>query len=298
MRYFVSKDDFDRSLKLEETLDIARFPIHEEVPLYTLKNDTANNMTTYLLNDFENYTPTFYAHFTNAECGNDKKLLIFTDSYFGTYFKFYQNRFSEVYFVHRQNFEYLQYYVNLMFPDMVIFETAERSISGEMMKQAVFGNEYTGNLILQTPDDLEWEPLSDTRLYEEPFDSEKYGEYSNPGEAPEYFINTVKGVTLEEKGDEKLLLLNVNEGDSVVSLSGVVRKNGNRYNLYARLGDEVVVETDYLALENSNEDPGMQPFSVNVQRRYLSEMDIELIAVDTDSNKCYLLDTFRVKYSE
>ena len=294
----LSKEDFDRSLKLEETLDIARFPIHEEVPLYTLKNDTANNMTTYLLNDFENYTPTFYAHFTNAECGNDKKLLIFTDSYFGTYFKFYQNRFSEVYFVHRQNFEYLQYYVNLMFPDMVVFETAERSISGEMMKQAVFGNEYTGNLILQTPDDIEWEPLSDRKLYEEPFDVHKYTGYSDPEEAPEYFINTVKGVTLEDKGDEKFLLLNVNEGASVVSLSGTVRKNGNRYSIYARLGDEVVVETDYLALENRNEDPGMQPFSVNVQRRYLSEMDIELIAVETDSNKCYLLDTFKVRYSQ
>ena len=73
---------------------------------------------------------------------------------------------------------------------------------------------------------------------------------------------------------------------------------GRDFNIYARLGDEVVVETDYLALENTNEDSGMQPFSVNVQRRYLSEMDIELMAVDRESNKCYLLDTFKVRYDQ
>ena len=298
----LAKDDFDRTMKLQETLDIAKFPIHEEVPSYTLKNDTSNNMTTYLLNDMDCYTPTFYAHFTNPACGNDKILLIFTDSYFGTYFKFYQNRFSEVYFVHRQNFEYLQYYVNLLFPNAVIFETAERSISGEMMQQAVFGNEYTGNLILQTPEDLTWEPLTSYQLYEEPFDASKWEvpatEPVDAAGTPEYSLTEVKGVTLDDSTGKKRLLLNVNEGASIVSLNGYVRENGQHYNIYARIGDEAVVETDYLALRHENENPSRKAFSVNVQRRYLSEMDIELFAVDTDNNKCYLLDTFTVKYDD
>ncbi len=293
----LTEEDFTRTMRLQETLDIARFPIHEEVPSYTLKNDTANNMTTYLLTAMDCYTPTFYAHFTNVECGNGRILLIFTDSYFATYYKFYQNRFSEVYFVHRQNFEYLQYYINLLFPDMVVFETAERSISGEMMEQAAFSDRYVGNLILETPEDIGGEPLSNYSVYEPPYDGEACGEPLSEG-GPEYVLTKTEGVKLKEEDGKKTLLLNVNEGENIVSLEGYVREEGKSYNIYARIGDEATVETDYLALRHRNEGPGLKPFSVNVQRRYLSEMDISLLAVDEENNTCYLLDTFEVRYEQ
>ncbi|MCR4656768.1 MAG: hypothetical protein K5770_11150 [Lachnospiraceae bacterium] len=292
----LSEESFDRQMRLQETLDIARFPIHEEVPIYVPKNDTANNMTTYMLPVIDCYTPTFYAHFTDETCGNNRILLIFTDSYFATYLKFYQNRFSEVYFVHRQNFEYIQYYINLLFPDMVIFETAERSVSGEMMEQAAFSDRYVGNLILQTPEDIGGEPLSNYSLYEAPFDGD-LSELKTDG-GPEYIISGVKGVKLSEDEDGKRLLLNVNEGESIVSLTGYVRGEGRDYDIYAQIGDEAIVETDYLALRHRNEDPSLKAFSVNVQRRYLSEMDIKLFAVDTQTDESYLLDTFKVRYAQ
>ncbi len=283
----LSKDDFNREMTLKESLDIAKFPIHEEVPNYVLKEDKSSNFTDYLLPVIKCYTPTFYAHFTNPECGNNKILLIFTDSYFATYLKFYQNRFSEVYFVHRQNYEYLQYYVNLVFPDYVIFETAERSISGEMMEQTEF---------------------TDT-IYEPPYEPTEEGE----DQPPVYVFSEIDGVTLEETEEGKVLWLNVNEGDSIVSLNGFLRPgeegvSASDYNVYARIGDDAVVETDYLALHRINGvpreeaipvlDEGRKKFSVNIQRRYLREMQIDLIAVDSINNKSYLLDSFEIKYQQ
>ena len=296
----LSKEDFTREMDLKESLDIARFPIHEEVPRYVPKVDTSSNFTDYLLPVIECYTPTFFAHFTNPDCGNNKILLIFTDSYFATYLKFYQNRFSEVYFVHRQNYEYLQYYVNLLFPDIVIFETAERSISGEMMEQTEFNDTY-----YEPPYVQKTEAVEDGVSAEEDFDFAQ-----EPGEAltaPRYILSEVNGVTFEDKGEEKILWLNVNEGDSIVSLNGyLIPENGESaqdYNIYAKIADEAVVETDYLALRRQNgiwtepeeedgkptytDNPAEKAFSVDVQRRYLHEMQIELFAVNEKNNTSY-----------
>ncbi|MBQ7564382.1 MAG: hypothetical protein IJT16_10385 [Lachnospiraceae bacterium] len=292
----LKREDFTREMDLKESLDIAKFPIHEEVPRYVPKSDTSSNFTDYLLPVIECYTPTFYAHFTNPDCGNNRILLIFTDSYFATYLKFYQNRFSEVYFVHRQNYEYLQYYINLLFPDTVIFETAERSISGEMMEQTDFN-------------DTVYEPP-----YTEAMAPTK--EAVGQGSGLRYILSEINGVTLEKTEEGKVLWLDVSEGDSIVSLNGFLFPEEGRsaqdYDIYARIGDAAVVETDYLALHRKNglwteapseeerptytENPAEKAFSVNVQRRYLQEMQIELFAVDTKDNVSYLLDTFNVKY--
>nr|MCR5733452.1 hypothetical protein [Lachnospiraceae bacterium] len=240
----LSKDDFDRTMELKTSLDVSLFPIHEEVPSYTLKEDTSKNLTS-LLYPYLNYSAiTFYSHFSNPECGNDKKLLVFTDSYFGNFYKFYQNRFSEVYFVHRQNYAYLQYYVNLFFPDMVIFETAERSITGEMMGQS----DFTG------------------LFYEPPFE----GDASSPipDQRIDYTLDNVSGLTLS--GNE--LLLDVNGGDEIVSIRGYVNPDtgsSSDYYVYGIIGEDAVVEGDYYAL-NYQTDPSLaREFSVNVQRRYL-----------------------------
>ncbi|MCR5790567.1 MAG: hypothetical protein K6G83_11830 [Lachnospiraceae bacterium] len=291
----LTKEDFNRDMKLMESLDIARFPIHEEVPSYTLKNDTSNNMTTYLLPVMEFNTPSFYLHYNNAECGNGHILLIFTDSYFATYSKFYVDRFSEVYFIHRQNLDYIQYYVNLIQPDMVIFETAERSITGEMMPQLVFDEED----LLTEPVDPENPKRYISDYYEPPYDNDLSETLQKDG-SPDYLITEAKGIRLtgETENDRKILGLNVNEGDSIVSLNGIVYKEGKNLDIYARLGDEVVLETDYAALETQNDTPEVRPFSVNVQRRYLSEMDIELIAADRDNDIYYLLDTYSVRYED
>ncbi len=293
------KEDYNRTMKLQETLDVARFPIHEEVPSYTLINDTSNNMTDYLLPVMKCSTPNFYSHYTNPEAGNGRILLIFTDSYFATYPKFYLNRFGEVYFVHRQNYAYLQYFVNLVFPDMVIFETAERSISGEMMEQVDFNQANSANVLKD--DNGVRLPVNDPgrdkskpylNWYEPPYkvvSKKEAAPDKGNDDSPDVMLTEIRGVRKENNR----LLLNVNEGESIISLTGYVVSDRDYY-VYAKIGEESVVEAQYEALNNS--DPGLHPFSVNIQRRYLSELDIDLIAVEEETGEEFILETYEVRY--
>ena len=128
----LNEGDFDLETVHVDSLDNAKFAIDEDIPLYKLRDDGMADYTELLKPSMDCETDTFYTHHINASAPNNRRLLVFTDSYFQSYQKFYDDRFREVYFVHRQNYDYLQYFVNLTFPDMVIFETAERSISSEM----------------------------------------------------------------------------------------------------------------------------------------------------------------------
>ncbi|MCR4923534.1 MAG: hypothetical protein K5931_05945 [Lachnospiraceae bacterium] len=272
----LKKDDFERTMETQTSLDISRFPINEQVPLYTLKEEKGQNFTDLLLMDLKFDSPTFYSHFNNPECQNDRKLLVFTDSYFKGYYKFYENRFKDVYFVHRQNYRYLQYYVNLFFPDMVIFETAERSITGEMMEAIESFDDY---------------------YYEPGFDKEKEKEAYSEGDAPSYELTELKGVTLAE--DNKTLLLNVEGGASIVSIEGYIRDTegfARDYDVYAKIGDSELVECNYYALNPLGELSVNNNFSINIQRRYLFEEDIDLIALNRNTGEKFLLNRFEVRY--
>lgn len=263
----LSEDDFDLSYKTMETLDVAKFPIHEEVPSYTLKNELGQDSTGYLEPYLHCTTTSFYTHYQNPNAGNGKILLVFTDSYFAGYTRFYTNRFSEVYFVHRQNYDYLQYLVNLTFPDVVIFETAERSIMGEMAENANFNDYY----------------------YEPAYPGS--ADFST-GEKPSYLITTTKGV----RRDGTTLYLNTEAGENIISLTGRLnQEDGRIYNVYAHVG-EVYLEADYCALHRLSAFDNLNEFSFSVQRRYMAQGPIELIAVDAETGEQYLLDTFEVVY--
>ncbi len=263
----LSEDDFDLTYKTMDTLDVAKFPIHEEVPSYTLKNDLSQDSTGYLEPYLHCTTTSFYTHCQNPNAGNGKILLVFTDSYFAGYSRFYTNRFSEVYFVHRQNYDYLQYLVNLTFPDVVIFETAERSIMGEMAETVNF-NDY----------------------YYEPAYPGNTG-FSDK-EGPSYLITTTKGV----RRDGTTLYLNTETGDNIISLTGRLNPEDDRtYNVYAHVG-EVTLEADYCALHRLSSFDNLSEFSFSVQRRFMAQGPIELIAADAETGEQYLLDTFEVVY--
>ena len=138
----LEESNFDLETVHVDSLDNAKFAIDEDVPLYSLRDDAMADYTELLKPSMDCNTDTFYTHHINQTAPNNRRLLVFTDSYFQSYQKFYDNRFKEVYFVHRQNYDYVQYFVNLVFPDMVIFETAERSISSEMPLMSDFTDYY------------------------------------------------------------------------------------------------------------------------------------------------------------
>lgn len=268
-------NDYTLGFEKRTNLDQSDFPIDDDVPVYTLINDTSQDAGAYLASGIKIEVPTFYSHYINPEVTNGKRLVIFTDSYFATYGKFYTNRFSEVYYIHRQNFEYVQYIVNLLFPDAVIFETAERSITGEM-------------------------PLS-TELSDY-FYEESYSELSAGGlkevakpDNLSYNILSVDGVTR----DGNVLSINPNDGDSIVSISGELNNYADtkNLNLYLLI-DGNYLELDYDALHKKSVEDSRKYFDIDIQRRYLAPCEMKVIAVDKELKEQYTVETFVVRYEE
>lgn len=262
----LDENDFDLSYEKVTTLDVARFPIDEDVPKYTLKNDTSESAAYYLSPYIKCPNPSFYNQYVNRSLGNGKKLLVFMDSYFTSYSNFYTGRFEEVYFVHRGNYDHLEYLVNLVFPDAVIFETAERSITGEMPGTCFYKDCY----------------------YEMPYKGT--GGYETSDEVSITLTN-VTGV----RPEGNILYLNPDEGDNIVCIEGIVEAD-RHVSIYAKVDDNYL-ETDYCALHRESEEEGLNKWSLNIQRRYLAQGPIDIIGVDDNGNE-YLLETFEVVYGQ
>ena len=271
----LSEADYSVAFEKRTNLDQSDFPIDDDVPVYTLLSDTSQDAGAYLASGIKIEVPTFYSHYMNPEVQNGKRLVIFTDSYFAPYSKFYTNRFSEVFYIHRQNFKYLQYIVNLLFPDAVIFETAERSITGDMPLTDDFNDYYyekshvvaTENGITEAekPEDLE------------------------------YSITRVTGVT--RNGNN--LYINPEDGVSIVSMSGYLHnyEKTKDYNLYLLI-DGNYLELDYDALHETAVTDNKKYFDIDIQRRYLAPCEMKLIAIDENKGEEYVVETFNVSYEE
>ena len=264
----LNEGDFDLGTVHMDSLDNAKFAIDEDVPLYTLREDYTGDYTELLKPSMECNTDTFYTHHINPTAPNNRILLVFTDSYFQSYQKFYDNRFKEVYFVHRQNYAYLQYFVNLVFPDMVIFETAERSISSEIPLLSDF---------------------SDV-TYEMPYSGDK--SFTQSDEVS-YTVTNCSGGRV---GDNKIIL-DPNDTAAIFKCDCVLEANGREddYDVYVSTDDECM-ETQYLELIRSSRLDGIKKFSFSIQRRYMAQSEIKLFAYDKTSGRTILLETFEVVY--
>lgn len=270
----LTRDDYTLNFEKRTNLDQSDFPIDDDVPVFTLISDTSQNASGYLATGLKIEVPTFYAHYMNPEVTNGKRLVIFTDSYFATYSKFYNNRFSEVYYIHRQNYEYVQYIVNLLFPDAVIFETAERSITGEMPLLADFNDYY----------------------YEDSYVKATEGGITEPG------ANDISYTVLENEGitiDGNKLYIDPNSGDSIVSITGLLNEYEKTKNLDVYLLiDGNYLETDYQALHKKSEEEHIKYFEFDIQRRYLAPCEMKLLAVNKNNGTESVIETFEVCYIE
>lgn len=261
--------DFSLEMVKMDHLDQSNFPIDDDVPVYTLLNDTSEDATSYLEGNLKCNTTTFYSHYMNNAVENNRILLVFTDSYFATYHKYYNNRFKEVYFVHRQNYDTVQYFVNLLFPDAVIFETAERCISSEMPLLADFKDYY----------------------YESPYKETDI----ESNEIIPYTITSAEGVRVE--GNK--IYINPEEGESIVSISGILNdyERTKDLNIYFEIQGNVL-ETDNCALHRIADENELKQFEINVQRRYITPGEVRLFAVDENTGTKCEIETFEVEYGK
>lgn len=118
----------------EKTLEFISLPITEQVPVYTLKPEYSDSILAdgSLVDVLPHVAGTGIQHYLNENALSDKTILILQDSFLDGKQDFFAYRYQNVYMISRQNYESMQYYVETLKPDVVIFENAERAFVDDL----------------------------------------------------------------------------------------------------------------------------------------------------------------------
>lgn len=118
----------------EKTLEFISLPVTEQVPVYTLKPEYSDSIQAdgSLLDVLPHVAGTGIQHYLNENALSDKTILILQDSFLDGKQDFFAYRYQNVYMISRQNYESMQYYVETLKPDVVIFENAERAFVDDL----------------------------------------------------------------------------------------------------------------------------------------------------------------------
>ena len=118
----------------EKTLEFISLPITEQVPVYMLKPEYGDSILAdgSLLDVLPHVAGTGIQHYLNENALSDKTILILQDSFLDGKQDFFAYRYQNVYMISRQNYESMQYYVETLKPDVVVFENAERAFVDDL----------------------------------------------------------------------------------------------------------------------------------------------------------------------
>lgn len=117
-----------------KTLEFISLPITEQVPVYMLKSEYGDSILAdgSLLDVLPHVAGTGIQHYLNENALSDKTILILQDSFLDGKQDFFAYRYQNVYMISRQNYESMQYYVETLKPDVVVFENAERAFVDDL----------------------------------------------------------------------------------------------------------------------------------------------------------------------
>lgn len=129
----LTEDVFTASSE-EKTLELISLPITEQVPVYMLKSEYGDSILAdgSLLDVLPHVAGTGIQHYLNENALSDKTILILQDSFLDGKQDFFAYRYQNVYMISRQNYESMQYYVETLKPDVVVFENAERAFVDDL----------------------------------------------------------------------------------------------------------------------------------------------------------------------
>ena len=129
----LTEDVFTASSE-EKTLEFISLPIMERVPVYMLKSEYGDSILAdgSLLDVLPHVAGTGIQHYLNENALSDKTILILQDSFLDGKQDFFAYRYQNVYMISRQNYESMQYYVETLKPDVVVFENAERAFVDDL----------------------------------------------------------------------------------------------------------------------------------------------------------------------
>lgn len=127
-----TEDEFETGTEVMTVLPQSEFKIHDEVPVFTRKQEIEELTGDYDAEVQRNEQYPYFEYTVNAARKKEgaPKALIFQGSYMNVYgAKFLENSFGEYIAVHDyQNVMNLDYYFNIFQPDCVVFEVAEYAI--------------------------------------------------------------------------------------------------------------------------------------------------------------------------
>lgn len=129
----LTEDVFTASSE-KKTLEFISLPITEQVPVYMLKSEYGDSILAdgSLLDVLPHVAGTGIQHYLNEKALSDKTILILQDSFLDGKQDFFAYRYQNVYMISRQNYESMQYYVETLKPDVVVFENAERAFVDDL----------------------------------------------------------------------------------------------------------------------------------------------------------------------
>lgn len=129
----LSEEDFVLSYS-DVLMEFVAVPIGDRIPEYILKPEYSES--TVQDNEFagtlERIPGTSVQYFINENALSDQTILILQDSFLQENAQYFTYRYREVYMISRQNYERMQYYVETLEPDVVVFENAERAFVDDL----------------------------------------------------------------------------------------------------------------------------------------------------------------------
>ena len=142
----LSEDSFDIGTERKEYLEFVKVRIDEDIPSYKLKMGIAENGTLEepviaqnIMDSTQRVNGTSMQYYINENAMSDRCILIFHDSFLESAKDYYWPRYREVIMLSRQNYENMQYYVNVFDPDVVLYENAERSFVDDLYAYTALG---------------------------------------------------------------------------------------------------------------------------------------------------------------
>ena len=136
--------DFTRSTETVTGLEFfaTSSEITDEIPRLVCSNPSGNGVATdspYRV-DVTVEAGNNMAYFYNPDAPADRTILILHDSFLDQRETWYTYRYREVYFTSRVNYTHIQEYIDLIQPDVVLFELAERSFADDLAAYTRLGD--------------------------------------------------------------------------------------------------------------------------------------------------------------
>ncbi|MBQ8527145.1 MAG: hypothetical protein IJ429_01610 [Lachnospiraceae bacterium] len=129
----LSEEAFDLSYQ-DVQLEFISVPIIDNVPVYTLKKEYSDSIVIDydLIGKIKHNPGTNFIHYVNEKALSEESILIMHDSFLEDKVNYFAYRYKDVYMISRQNYELMQYYVETLQPDVVVFENAERAFVDDL----------------------------------------------------------------------------------------------------------------------------------------------------------------------